>query len=75
MQEINLYDLMRYYAKNWLNLLGALFIGAIIGVGYTAIVQTPLYKSNATLIVTGRSSSTDTTIRLSSSGGNRLPGT
>ena len=62
MQEINLYDLMRYYAKNWLNLLGALFIGAIIGVGYTAIIQTPLYKSNATLIVTGRTSSTDTTI-------------
>ena len=52
---------MRYYAKNWLNLLGALFIGAIIGVGYTAIVQTPLYKSEGTLIVTGRTGPSDTT--------------
>ena len=61
MQEIDLYDLMRYYAKNWLNLLGALFIGAIIGVGYTAIIQTPLYKSEGTLIVTGRTGPSDTT--------------
>ena len=61
-EEINLYDLMRYYAKNWLNLLGAIFVGAIIGVAFTALVQTPLYKSDATLIITGRTSSTDTTI-------------
>ena len=50
-QEINLYDLLRYYAKNWLNLLGALFIGAIIGVAYTGIIQTPLYKSQSTMII------------------------
>ncbi|UTX51094.1 hypothetical protein KI440_02720 [Candidatus Saccharibacteria bacterium TM7i] len=61
MQEINLYDLMRYYAKNWLNLLGALFVGAIIGVAYTGLIQTPLYKSEATMIVTGRTSAADTT--------------
>ena len=59
MQEINLYDLMRYYAKNWLNLLGALLLGAIIGLTYTKIVQVPLYKSEATMIITGRTSVAD----------------
>lgn len=50
---------MRYYAKNWLNLLGALFLGAIIGLTYTKIVQVPLYKSDATMIITGRTSAAD----------------
>lgn len=63
MQEINLYDLLRYYGRNWLNLLSALLVGAIIGVVYTAFIQTPLYKSDATLLVVGaRSSATDSTI-------------
>ena len=52
---------MRYYAKNWLNLLGALFIGAIIGLTYTSIIQTPLYKSEASMIITGRTSAADNT--------------
>ena len=58
MEEINLYDLLRYYARNWLNLLSAVLIGAIIGVVYTAFIQTPLYKSNATILVVGASTST-----------------
>lgn len=63
MEEINLYDLLRYYARNWLNLLSAVLIGAIIGVVYTAFIQTPLYKSDATMLVVGaRTSSTDNTI-------------
>ena len=62
-QEINLYDLLRYYARNWLNLLSAVLVGAIIGLVYTAFIQTPLYKSDATMLVVGaRTSSTDTTI-------------
>ena len=62
-QEINLYELLRYYARNWLILLSALMVGAIIGLVYTAFIQTPLYKSDATMFVVGaRSSSTDTTI-------------
>lgn len=63
MQEINLYDLLRYYARNWLNLLSALLVGAIIGLVYTAFIQTPLYKSEATMLVVGaRTSATDTTL-------------
>ena len=56
---------MRYYAKNWLNLLGALFIGAIIGVAYTGIIQTPLYKSQSTMIiVASQKSTTDTSTNI-----------
>lgn len=60
MQEINFYDLLRYYARNWLNLLSALLIGSVIGVGYTAFVQVPLYKSEATMLVVS-SGAADTT--------------
>lgn len=62
MQEINLYDLLRYYARNWLLLLSALFIGAIIGLSYTNFVQTPLYKSDATMLVVGARTAQDATI-------------
>lgn len=61
-EEINLYDLLKYYAKNWLILLSALFVGAIIGLVYTSFVQTPLYKSEATMIVVGNRTATDSTI-------------
>lgn len=61
MQEINLYDLLKYYLRNWLNLLSALLIGAIIGLVYTIFIQTPLYKSEATMLVVN-SRTQDTTI-------------
>ena len=51
MQEINLYHLLKYYAKNWLILLSAVFAGAIIGLVYTSYIQNPSYRSNATLFV------------------------
>ena len=51
MQEINLYDLLKYYAKNWLILLSAIFAGAIIGLVYTSYIQNPSYRSNATLFI------------------------
>mgnify|MGYP004417259946 CR=1 FL=1 len=53
MQEINLYDLLRYYAKNWYNILSLILVGAIIGVLYTFYIQTPLYESKATLLAIG----------------------
>jgi capsular polysaccharide biosynthesis protein len=58
-QEINLYDLLKFYAKNWLILLSAVFVGAIIGLVYTFFIQTPLYKSEATLLVVGARTSPD----------------
>ena len=53
MQEINLYDLLRFYAKNWYNILTFVIIGAIIGVAYTFYIQAPLYESKATLLAIG----------------------
>lgn len=50
-QEINLYHLLKYYAKHWL--IVALFTGAGLGIGitYNTFVQVPLYKSEATLLL------------------------
>lgn len=64
MEEINFYDLVKYYVKNWLNLAIAILIGAIIGVGYTYFIQEPLYESKATLLVVDaqRSSSQDSVV-------------
>ena len=62
MQEINLYDLLKYYARNWATLLTALFVGAIIGLVYTFYLQQPLYKSDATMLVVGARTSQDATI-------------
>ena len=59
MQEINLYDLLKYYARNWATLLTALFVGAIIGLVYTFYIQQPLYRSDATMLVVGASGSQD----------------
>lgn len=53
MEEINLYDLLRYYGKKWLTLVIAMMIGAIIGVSYTFYVQQPAYKSSATMLLIG----------------------
>jgi capsular polysaccharide biosynthesis protein len=50
-EEINLYDLLKHYAKNWMNILTGVLLGAIIGLIYTNFVQVPLYKSEATLLV------------------------
>lgn len=53
MEEIKLYDLLRFYAKNWYNIITVALIGAIIGVVYTFYIQTPLYESKATLLAVG----------------------
>jgi capsular polysaccharide biosynthesis protein len=65
-EEINLYDLVRYYIKNWLNIVTAVLVGAIIGVAYTYLVQTPLYESKATLLAigTGRTSANQDSVVL-----------
>lgn len=56
MEEINLYDLLRYYAKRWLTVTIALMIGAIIGTVYTFYIQQPQYKSSATVLLIGANS-------------------
>lgn len=58
MQEINLYDLMRHYARYWAFILAITLVGFISGVVYNNFVQKPLYKSNATLILIDASPTT-----------------
>ena len=65
MQEINLYELLKHYAKYWYFIVGATLLGLIAGLIYNNIIQVPLYKSNATLIVVNTAGSTvksDTTL-------------
>lgn len=50
MQEISLYKLLAFYAKNWLLILCLTLTGLLIGVLYNNYVQVPMYKSNATLL-------------------------
>jgi capsular polysaccharide biosynthesis protein len=64
-QEINLYDLLKHYAKYWLFIVTFSFIGLVAGLVFNNIIQTPMYKSDATLIVlntTGTAESKATTI-------------
>jgi capsular polysaccharide biosynthesis protein len=60
MQEINLYKLLAYYAKNWLLILSITLGGLLAGVIYNQFIQQPLYKSNATLLFINPGSSTST---------------
>ncbi len=53
MEEINLYDLLRFYAKKWLTIASFAIAGAIIGVIFTYYIQQPLYKSSATVLLIG----------------------
>ena len=51
MQEINLYHLLKFYAKNWFVIVIATVIGLSVGVIYNNFIQVPMYKSTATLLV------------------------
>lgn len=51
MQEINLYNLLKFYAKRWLVIATLTVLGFFIGVIYNSFIQVPLYKSTATLIL------------------------
>lgn len=53
MDEINLYDLMRFYGKKWLTIVSFALFGAIIGIVFTFFIQKPTYKSSATVVLVG----------------------
>lgn len=59
MQEINLYDLLKHYAKYWLFIVAFSFMGLIAGLIYNNAIQAPMYKSNATLLVLNTTGSTE----------------
>lgn len=51
MDEINLYDLIKYYVKKWPLIVGLTLLGLLAGLVYNYYIQTPLYKSEATLFL------------------------
>ncbi|MDB5162511.1 MAG: capsular polysaccharide biosynthesis ywqC [Candidatus Saccharibacteria bacterium] len=50
MQEINLYKLLAFYAKNWILILSLTLAGLLGGFVYNQYVQVPMYKSEATML-------------------------
>jgi capsular polysaccharide biosynthesis protein len=58
LEEINLYELLRYYRKKALLVVAATFVGLLLAAIYTWFVQKPVYKSSATLIVVGAADKT-----------------
>jgi capsular polysaccharide biosynthesis protein len=65
MQEINLYKLLAFYAKNWLLILSLTLAGLLGGFIYNQFVQVPMYKSEATILFINpeaTNSAQDTTI-------------
>lgn len=57
MQEIDLYDLIKYYVKKWRIIVGLTFIGLVCGLAYNNFIQVPLYKSNTKLILVSQQAS------------------
>ena len=51
MQDINLYQLLKFYAKNWIWIISLTIIGGLAGFIYNNYLQVPLYKSGATLLL------------------------
>lgn len=66
MEEIDLYDLLRFYAKKWLTIATFVMLGGIAGVAYTYFVQSPQYTSKATILLVGtnRTSSASDSVTL-----------
>lgn len=60
MQEINLYDLIKHYARYWLFIFVMTLLGLIGGLIYNHY-QVPLYKSTSTLILIDPKNSTSST--------------
>ncbi|MGD8374137.1 MAG: Wzz/FepE/Etk N-terminal domain-containing protein [Candidatus Woesebacteria bacterium] len=58
-QDINLYHLLQYYAKKWIIIAVFTLVGAACGLAYNSFIQTPLYRSDSTLLLVGTSSATD----------------
>ena len=51
MEEINLYKLLKFYAKNWAIILVITVMGALSGLVYNSFIQKPSYESDATLLL------------------------
>lgn len=50
MQEINFYDLIKYYANKWMLIVVFTIAGLMLGLVFNIYIQKPSYTSDATLI-------------------------
>ena len=62
MQELNLGKLIRYYFKNIWVVIGALLLGAGVGLFYSKNIVKPEYRSDSTVILNQHSGATDSTL-------------
>lgn len=51
MQDINLYQLLKFYAKNWIWIVSITLTSLVLGIIFCNFIQTPMYKSEATLLL------------------------
>ena len=63
MQETYLYNLIRFYSKRWLIIISVTFFGLVLGFVYSNYIQTPMYKSEATLLLVQPNSATNRTVQ------------
>ncbi|PKL31554.1 hypothetical protein CVV43_01640 [Candidatus Saccharibacteria bacterium HGW-Saccharibacteria-1] len=50
-QDINLYQLLKFYAKNWIWIVSITLTSLVLGIIFCNFIQTPMYKSEATLLL------------------------
>ena len=64
MEEIDLYDLLRFYVKKWLTVAIFVMVAGIAGIVFTYYIQSPKYESKATLLIIGanRASAQDSVV-------------
>jgi capsular polysaccharide biosynthesis protein len=62
LEEINLYELLRYYSKKWIIIVLFIIIGLIGGIIYNQFVQVPKYTSNATLLLVDKNPTSTTAV-------------
>lgn len=51
MQEISLYDLIKFYVKKWRLIASLTFVGLLAGLIYNIFIQVPEYKSSTKLLL------------------------
>lgn len=57
MEEIRLYDLLKYYVKKWRLIALITFVGLLGGLAFNQFIQVPMYESNAKLILVSQQAS------------------
>lgn len=51
MEQMNLYDLIKFYGRKWRVIVALTVAGLLAGLAYNMFIQVPLYQSNSKLIL------------------------